>query len=123
MNRTNEQGHEQDNPQALTHSISPGVPCSEPILVVLMTTGSYLLVGYPQAGPTALVIQDGAGPLRQALEAAFGPGHPTEESANGKTADEAANRNGTGTNKNTSSKAALLASPGSGPIRTTQVHS
>jgi hypothetical protein len=78
------------------------------MLVVLMTNGSYLLVGYPQAGPTALVIQDDAGPLRQALEAAFGPGHLTEEGASGNT---------TGSNK---SKRNGTVAHGSGPIRTTQ---
>jgi hypothetical protein len=44
----------------------------ETLLVVLMTNGSYLLVGYPQAGPTAFVVRDDAGPLREALATAFG---------------------------------------------------
>jgi len=103
-----------------TRSVIPGVPCPETLLVVLMTTGSYLLVGYPQAGPTALVIHDDAGPLRQALAAAFGPGRPTEASVNGKTADEAVSGNSTGTNKHTSSGTALVAVPGPEPLPTTQ---
>jgi hypothetical protein len=53
-------------------------PLPDTILVVRMTTGSYLFVGYPQAGPAALVVQDDAGPLRQVLAAAFGLGHTTE---------------------------------------------
>jgi hypothetical protein len=63
------------------NSISPGVPCPENVLVAVMSNGSYLLVAYPQAGPTALVIHDDAGPLRQALTAAFGG--PTDETASG----------------------------------------
>jgi hypothetical protein len=82
VNRTGDQGHDQNrNPRGINRSISPGVPCPETMLVVLMTNGSYLLVGYPQAGPTALVVHDDAGPLRQVLTAAFGD--PTDETASG----------------------------------------
>ncbi|MGH3694037.1 MAG: hypothetical protein ACRDRX_08645 [Pseudonocardiaceae bacterium] len=37
-----------------------------------MTDGSYLLMAYPQREPAAFVVRDDAGPLREALAAAFG---------------------------------------------------
>lgn len=56
----------------LTHSISPGVRCPEMVLVVAMSTGSYLVVKYPEGEPAALVTAEDAGLLRQGLEQAFG---------------------------------------------------
>ncbi len=53
-------------------SFRPGAPCPETVLVAVMSNGSYLLVGYPQGGPTAWVVQNDADPLRQALQTAFG---------------------------------------------------
>lgn len=64
----------------IERSIRPGVPCPETVLVAVLTDGSYVLVGYPQGGPTAFVVQDDAAPLRQALEEAFG--EPTDEAVN-----------------------------------------
>lgn len=58
----------------LTHSISQGVRCPATVLVVAMSTGSYLLVKYPEGEPVALVTAEDAGLLRQGLEQAFG--HP-----------------------------------------------
>jgi hypothetical protein len=65
----------------IAHSISTGVPCPETVLVVLMSNGSYVLVGYPQGGPAAFVTAEEAGSLRQVLTAAFEPGHQTDEAA------------------------------------------
>lgn len=56
----------------IEHSIRPGVPCPETVLVAVMTDGSYLLVGYPQGIPAAFVVPKDAAPLRQALGTAFG---------------------------------------------------
>lgn len=56
----------------IKHSIQPGVPSPETVLVAVMTDGSYLLMAYPQREPAAFVIKDDAGPLRDALTAAFG---------------------------------------------------
>jgi hypothetical protein len=67
----------------LAHSISTGAPCPETVLVVLMSNGSYVLVGYPQGGPAAFVARDDAGLLREALTVAFEPGHFTDEAATG----------------------------------------
>jgi hypothetical protein len=75
----------------IAHSISPGAPCPETVLVVLMSNGSYLLVGYPQGEPAAFVTGEDAGSLRQVLTAAFEPGHQTDEGATG---------NGTSTSEN-----------------------
>ena len=55
----------------IMRSVIPGVPCPETLLVVVMSNGGYLLVGYPQGGPTAYVDGHDAGPLSQALRAAF----------------------------------------------------
>jgi hypothetical protein len=57
--------------------------CPETVLVVLMSNGSYVLVGYPQGGPAAFITAEDAGSLRQVLTAAFKPGHQTDESAIG----------------------------------------
>jgi hypothetical protein len=46
-----------------------------------MGDGSYLLMGYPQDGPTVFVVRDDAGLLRQAPEGEFG--YPTVEIVNG----------------------------------------
>lgn len=94
------QGRAREVPPGINHSISPGVPCPETVLVAVMSNCSYLLVGYPQAGPAALVVHDDAGPLRQALTAAFG----------GST-DEAASGNGNSTE---------IAVPGNKALHTTQ---
>ena len=64
-------------PRGVNHSISPGVPCPETVLVAVMSDGSYLLVGYPQHGPTAFVVGEDADLLRRGLEGAFG--NPTAE--------------------------------------------
>ncbi|MGH3940932.1 MAG: hypothetical protein ACRDTG_20300 [Pseudonocardiaceae bacterium] len=64
-----------------THSIRPGVRCPATVLVVAMTTGSYLLVKYLEGEPAALVIAEDAQLLRQGLEQAFG--HPQITLANG----------------------------------------
>lgn len=69
------------NMGGLTHSISPGVQCPATVLVVVMTTGSYLLVQYPEGEPAALVTAEDAGLLRQGLEQAFG--HPAARFGNG----------------------------------------
>lgn len=45
----------------------PRVPCPETVLVVVMTDGSHVLVGYPQGEQVAFVVRDDAGPLREAL--------------------------------------------------------
>lgn len=55
----------------LVHSIRPGVPCPETVLVAVMTDGSYLLVGYPQGMPAAFIVPEDAAPLRHALATAF----------------------------------------------------
>ncbi len=60
----------------LDRSICPGVPVPATVLVVVMNDGSYLLVGYPQRGPSAYVTAEDAVPLRQALAAAFGSEQP-----------------------------------------------
>lgn len=62
-------------------SIRPGAPAPETVLVVVMNDSSYLLVGYPQGGPSAYVTTKDAAPLRQVLAAAFGG----EQSADNKT--------------------------------------
>jgi hypothetical protein len=72
----------------IVHSISPGVPCPETVLVVLINNGSYVLVGYPQGGPAAFVARDDAGLLREALTAAFEPRHQTDEGAIGNDTSE-----------------------------------
>lgn len=61
----------QQVPLGITHSISPGVPCPETVLIAVMSDGSYLLMAYPQREPAASVARDDAGLLRQALTAAF----------------------------------------------------
>lgn len=61
------------------HSISPGEPCPETVLVARMTDGSYLLMAYPQNEPAAFVARDDACLLRQALTAEFRS--PTNETA------------------------------------------
>jgi hypothetical protein len=47
VSKTGDEGHDQDRtpPHGRPHSINPGVPCPETVLVAIMTTGSYLLVG------------------------------------------------------------------------------
>jgi hypothetical protein len=82
--------HSQKAPPGIgiAHSISSGAPCSETVLVVLMSNGSYVLVGYPQGGPAAFVTAEDAGSLRQALTAAFEPGHLIDEGATGNDTSE-----------------------------------
>lgn len=56
----------------LTHSVRTGVPCPDTVLVVMLSDGSYLLVGYPVGAPAAFVAAEDAGLLRQGLDGAFG---------------------------------------------------
>ena len=64
------------------------MPCPETVLVVLMSNGSYVLVGYPQGGLAAFVARDDAGLLRKALTAAFKPGRLIDEGAIGNDTSE-----------------------------------
>ena len=61
----------------LDHTIFPGVPCPETVLVGRMTDGSYLLMAYPQLEPAGFVVRADADLLQEALQAAFG--YPTAE--------------------------------------------
>jgi hypothetical protein len=72
----------------IAHSISSGAPCPETVLVVLMSNGSYVLVGHPQGEPAAFVTAEDAGSLRQALTAAFEPGCLIDEGAIGNDTSE-----------------------------------
>ncbi len=83
-------------PRGIDHSIRPGVPCPETVLLAVMSDGSYLLVSYPRGEPAAFVAREDTDLLRQALEAAFG------------STDEAVRGNGKGT-------------PGNETLRTRQV--
>lgn len=56
----------------IEHSIRPGVPCPETVLVAAMTDGSCLLLAYPQGEPAAFAVGKDADPLRWELAAAFG---------------------------------------------------
>ncbi|MGH3797264.1 MAG: hypothetical protein ACRDSP_20510 [Pseudonocardiaceae bacterium] len=56
----------------IDHSICPSAPVPATVLVVVLSDGSCLLVGYPQGEPSAFVIAEDAMPLRHALAAAFG---------------------------------------------------
>ena len=58
--------------RSIDRSVRPGAPVPATVLVAVMSDGSYLLVGYPQSGPSAYVIAEDAVPLREALTAAFG---------------------------------------------------
>jgi len=51
-------------------------------LVVAMTDGSYLLVGYPQSEPAAFIAGDDAHPIRQALTTACGTPEDTPTNDN-----------------------------------------
>ena len=62
------------------HTICPGVPCPETVLVGRMTDGSYLLVAYPQLEPAAFVVRADADLLQETLQASFG--HPAAEVVN-----------------------------------------
>jgi hypothetical protein len=55
----------------IAHSIRPGVTAAATVLVVAMTDGSYLLVGYPQSEPAAFIVVDDAHPMRQELTTAL----------------------------------------------------
>ncbi len=55
----------------IDYSIRPGAPCPATVLVVLLSEGSCLLVGYPEGEPAAFVTSHDAGPLRQELDRAF----------------------------------------------------
>ncbi|MGH3717712.1 MAG: hypothetical protein ACRDRI_02530 [Pseudonocardiaceae bacterium] len=74
------------SPLGIGHSISPGVPCPELVLVGAMTDGSYVLVAHPQCTPTAFVAPGNAGPLHRALETAFG--NPTGSQGSSSSACE-----------------------------------
>ena len=56
----------------VTHSIRPGMPCPATVPVLVLSNGSYRLVGYPDGEPAAFVIAEDAGPFRQRLAVAFG---------------------------------------------------
>jgi hypothetical protein len=66
--------HSKGRPAALgiEHSIRPGAPCPETVVIVVMTDGSHLLVDYLQGMPAAFVTPKDAAPLRQVLGTAFG---------------------------------------------------
>lgn len=53
------------------------------VLVVVLSNGSYLLVGYPVGAPAAFVTAEDAGLLRQGLDGAFG--HRKDNMGTGKT--------------------------------------
>ncbi len=72
----------------IKHSIRPGVPAPETVLVAVMTDGSYLLMGYPQREPAAFVARDDAGLLREALTAAFQSSVDEDSGANGRTEND-----------------------------------
>lgn len=57
----------------LERSIRPGAPVPSTLLVAEMRDGAMFLQGW-RGGPAAYVIGSDAGPLRQALAAAFGVG-------------------------------------------------
>lgn len=65
-------GNGQEVPPGIGCSIRPGVPCPETVLIVVMSDGTYLLVGYPQGEPAAFVAGEDADLLRQGLDGAFG---------------------------------------------------
>lgn len=71
-----DQRKDQELPPGIDHSIRPGVPCPETVLVAVMSDSSYLLVGYPQSEPAAFVTGEDADLLRDALAGAFG--YPTD---------------------------------------------
>ncbi len=84
---------DQEVPPGIRRSIRPGAPCPETVLVVVMSDGSYLLVGYPQGVPAAFAAGEDADLLRQALQAAFG--YPTDDAGSGN-----GNSNGTAVPEN-----------------------
>lgn len=68
---------EQKRGARLSRSIRPGVPLPDTLLVAQMCDGGLLLQGW-RDGPSAYVISQDTGPLRQALATAFGStGHGT----------------------------------------------
>lgn len=70
-----------EKPQfGIARSIRPGVTVPATVLVVVMTDGSYLLVGYPQREPAAFIAVDDADPMRKVLTTAFG--RPEDTPAN-----------------------------------------
>ncbi len=71
---------EQPAPRGLSRSIRPGVPAPETVLIVEMGGGALLLQGW-RDGPSAYVSAEDAGPLRQALAAAYGSEHPVCDEA------------------------------------------
>lgn len=56
----------------IAHSIRPKAPVPATMLVVVMSDGSYLLMGYPQGEPAAFIFPEDADLLRQGLGIAFG---------------------------------------------------
>ncbi len=79
----------------IDHSIRPGVPAPETVLVAAMADGSYLLMAYPHHEPAAFVTRDDAGLLREALTAAFQS--PRDEDSNATGRNESGTRTNTGT--------------------------
>lgn len=75
----------------LSQSITPGVPCPDTVLVVMMSNRSYLLVGSPEGKPAAFVTFEDAGLLREGLAMAFGHPNiiPVSSDGNGLGAGEA----------------------------------
>ncbi len=66
---------EQPAPRGVSRSIRPGVPAPATVLIVEMGGGALLLQGW-RDGPSAYVSAEDAGPLRQALAAAYDSEHP-----------------------------------------------
>ncbi len=58
-------------PPGIHHSIRPGVPAPETVLVSVMIDGRYLLMAYPPAQPAVLLLAKDAVPPRRELAAAF----------------------------------------------------
>ncbi len=85
MEHEHEPGHAEGTARpawpGIEHSIHPGVPCPETVLVAVMMDGSYLLLSHPQGRPAAFVAPKDATPLLRALASAFG--NPTATSVTG----------------------------------------
>ncbi|MGH3794594.1 MAG: hypothetical protein ACRDSP_06860 [Pseudonocardiaceae bacterium] len=74
------QPQEQPAPRSVSRSIRPEVPAPTTVLIVEMGSGALLLQGW-RDGPSAYVSAEDAGPLRQALAAAYGSEHPVRGGA------------------------------------------
>jgi len=67
----------------LDHSVRPGVPCPESVLVLATNSGGYLLVGYPQGERTAFIAAFDANPMQETLTVAFAAAQPASPVVNG----------------------------------------